>query len=55
MQTYRSRGGVQPAWGGEGSEQVAEKTAQTIYIEADPSTVMDVIADIGSYPNWVSE
>jgi ribosome-associated toxin RatA of RatAB toxin-antitoxin module len=34
---------------------VAEKTAQTIYIEADPSTVMDVIADIASYPDWVSE
>ena len=34
---------------------VAEKTAQTIYIDADPSTVMDVIADIGSYPEWVAE
>ena len=34
---------------------MAEKTAQTIYIEADPSTVMDVIADIASYPDWVSE
>jgi ribosome-associated toxin RatA of RatAB toxin-antitoxin module len=34
---------------------VAEKTAQTIHIEADPGTVMDVIADIGSYPDWVSE
>ena len=34
---------------------VAEKTAQTIYIEAAPSTVMDVIADIGSYPEWVAE
>ena len=34
---------------------MAEKTAQTIYIDADPSTVMDVIADIGSYPDWVSE
>ncbi|MCF6389146.1 SRPBCC family protein [Mycobacterium sp. MBM] len=34
---------------------MAEKTAQTIYIEADPSTVMDVIADIGSYPDWVAE
>jgi ribosome-associated toxin RatA of RatAB toxin-antitoxin module len=44
-----------PAYGGEGSDQVAEKTAQTIYIDADPSTVMDVIADIGSYPDWVSE
>jgi ribosome-associated toxin RatA of RatAB toxin-antitoxin module len=34
---------------------VAEKTAQTIYIDAEPATVMDVIADIGSYPDWVSE
>lgn len=34
---------------------MAEKTAQTIYIEASPSTVMDVIADIGSYPEWVAE
>jgi ribosome-associated toxin RatA of RatAB toxin-antitoxin module len=34
---------------------VADRTAQTIYIEADPRTVMDVIADIGSYPEWVSE
>jgi ribosome-associated toxin RatA of RatAB toxin-antitoxin module len=44
-----------PAYGGEGSDQVAEKTAQTIYIDADPSTVMDVIADIGSYPEWIAE
>jgi len=34
---------------------VADKTAQTIYIEADPATVMDVIADIASYPEWVAE
>jgi ribosome-associated toxin RatA of RatAB toxin-antitoxin module len=34
---------------------VADKTAQTIYIDADPATVMDVIADIGSYPDWVAE
>ncbi|MBO0863604.1 MAG: SRPBCC family protein [Mycobacterium sp.] len=34
---------------------MAEKTAQTIHIDADPSTVMKVIADIGSYPEWVSE
>jgi ribosome-associated toxin RatA of RatAB toxin-antitoxin module len=34
---------------------VAEKTSQTIYIDADPGTVMDVIADISSYPDWVSE
>lgn len=34
---------------------MADSTAQTIYIDADPKTVMDVIADIGSYPQWVSE
>jgi ribosome-associated toxin RatA of RatAB toxin-antitoxin module len=34
---------------------VADKTAQTIYIDADPATVMDVIADIGTYPEWVAE
>lgn len=34
---------------------MADKTAQTIFIEVDPGTVMDVIADIGSYPDWVSE
>ncbi len=34
---------------------MADKTAQTIYIDADPSTVMNVIADIGSYPDWVAE
>ena len=39
----------------QGREQVAEKTAQTIHIDADPSTVMDVIADIHSYPQWVNE
>ena len=34
---------------------MAEKTTQTIYIEADPGTVMEVIADIDSYPEWISE
>ena len=34
---------------------MADKTAQTIYIDADPRTVMDVVADIASYPEWVSE
>lgn len=34
---------------------MADKTAQTIFIAADPSTVMKVIADIGAYPEWVSE
>lgn len=34
---------------------VADKTTQTIYIEAAPGAVMDVIADISAYPEWVSE
>jgi len=34
---------------------VADRTAQTIHIDADPRTVMRVIADIESYPEWVSE
>ncbi|MGV0835356.1 SRPBCC family protein [Mycolicibacterium thermoresistibile] len=34
---------------------MADKTAQTIFIDAEPSTVMGVIADIGSYPEWVAE
>lgn len=34
---------------------MADKTAQTIYIDADLRTVMDVIADIAAYPQWVSE
>lgn len=34
---------------------MADRTAQTIHIDADPRTVMDVIADIASYPEWVSE
>ena len=34
---------------------MADKTAQTIHIDAAPGTVMDVIADIGSYPDWVAE
>jgi ribosome-associated toxin RatA of RatAB toxin-antitoxin module len=38
-----------------GRAHVADKTAQTIYIDAKPSTVMDVIADIDSYPAWVAE
>src|ERR1700738_5264565 len=39
----------------EQTKDVADSTAQTIYIDADPKTVMNVIADIGSYPQWVSE
>lgn len=38
-----------------GALTMADKTTQTIYIDADPSIVMDVIADIDSYPEWVSE
>lgn len=34
---------------------MADRTAQTIHIDADPRTVMAVIADIDSYPDWVSE
>jgi len=34
---------------------VAEKTTQTIYIDADPGTVLQVIADIETYPDWISE
>ena len=34
---------------------MAEKTSQTIHIEADPGTVLEVIADIDSYPEWISE
>ena len=36
-------------------DRVADKTTQTIYIDADPSEVMDAIADIASYPQWVKE
>ena len=34
---------------------MADRTAETIHIDADPRTVMAVIADIASYPEWVSE
>ncbi|ORX03446.1 SRPBCC family protein [Mycolicibacillus trivialis] len=34
---------------------MTDKTAQTIYIEAEPAAVMAVIADITAYPQWVSE
>lgn len=34
---------------------MADRTAQTIYIDADVRTVIDVIADIAAYPEWVSE
>lgn len=34
---------------------MADKTAQTIFVEAEPGAVMNVIADIGAYPEWISE
>ncbi len=34
---------------------MADKTNQTIYIEADPAEVMKAIADIESYPDWINE
>lgn len=34
---------------------MAEKTQQTIYIDADPGEVMKAIADIEVYPEWISE
>jgi ribosome-associated toxin RatA of RatAB toxin-antitoxin module len=46
---------VDPLAGEKGNGQVAEKTTQTIHIEADPDTVLQVIADIDSYPEWISE
>ena len=46
---------MDPLAGEKGSGQVAEKTTQTIHIEADPDTVLQVIADIDSYPEWISE
>lgn len=34
---------------------MADTTSQTIYIDADHGAVMDIIADVGAYPEWVSE
>ncbi|OBK18549.1 SRPBCC family protein [Mycobacterium asiaticum] len=34
---------------------MADKTTQTIYIDADPAEVMHAIADIESYPDWINE
>lgn len=34
---------------------MAEKTTQTIHIDADPDTILKVIADIDAYPDWISE
>ncbi len=33
---------------------MADKTTQTIYIDADPGEVMKAIADIEAYPQWIS-
>ncbi|MDJ0393059.1 SRPBCC family protein [Rhodococcus sp. G-MC3] len=33
---------------------MAEKTQRSITVEAPPEQVMDVIADFGAYPSWVS-
>ncbi len=40
---------------GKGICQVADKTRQTIYIDAAPGEVMKAIADIEAYPEWISE
>ncbi|ETW23568.1 SRPBCC family protein [Mycobacterium gastri] len=34
---------------------MADKTRQTIYIDATPGEVMKAIADIEAYPEWISE
>ncbi|RUP03277.1 MAG: SRPBCC family protein [Mycobacterium sp.] len=34
---------------------MADKTNQTIYIDADPAEVMKAIAEIESYPDWINE
>ncbi|ABL05689.1 MULTISPECIES: SRPBCC family protein [Mycobacterium] len=34
---------------------MADKTTQTIYIDAEPGEVMKAIADIEAYPEWISE
>jgi ribosome-associated toxin RatA of RatAB toxin-antitoxin module len=34
---------------------VADKTTQTIHIDADPGEVMKAIADLEAYPEWISE
>jgi ribosome-associated toxin RatA of RatAB toxin-antitoxin module len=34
---------------------VADKTTQTIHIDADPAEVMKAIADLESYPDWIKE
>jgi ribosome-associated toxin RatA of RatAB toxin-antitoxin module len=40
---------------GKGSNQVADKTTQTIHIDAEPAEVMKAIADLESYPDWINE
>lgn len=34
---------------------MADKTNQTLYIDADPAEVMKAIADIEAYPDWINE
>ncbi|QUR67984.1 SRPBCC family protein [Mycobacterium spongiae] len=34
---------------------MADKTTQTIYIDADPGEVLKVIANIEAYPEWIGE
>lgn len=34
---------------------MADKTTQTIHIDADPAEVMKAIADLESYPDWIKE
>ncbi|BDB42057.1 MULTISPECIES: SRPBCC family protein [Mycobacterium] len=34
---------------------MADKTEQTIHIDADPAEVMKAIADLESYPEWINE
>lgn len=34
---------------------MAEQTTDKIFIDADPGTVLEVIADIDKYPEWISE
>lgn len=34
---------------------MADKTNQTIYIDAEPAEVMKAIADLESYPEWINE
>ena len=33
---------------------MAEQTESSIHIDADPATIMDIIADVASYPDWTT-